>query len=122
MKDMKIAIPTNGDRIAPRLPLTKEVVVVELHQRKEIGREKVDTSKLHPMELPSFLASKGVTKIIAGGVDWYLLEMFRSHHIDVTWGIMGNVDEVLNFYKHKGLQLGMGLCPPRRRRRRFGSF
>ncbi|MBW2038174.1 MAG: hypothetical protein JRI46_01035 [Deltaproteobacteria bacterium] len=119
---MKVAIPINGDRIAPRLSLAKEIMVAELQGRRKIGIEKVDITHLHPMEVPDFLASKGVTKVIAGGVDWYQQEIFRLHHIDVTWGIMGNVDEVLAFYLSKGLQLGMGPCPPRRRRRRFRGF
>ncbi|RLB08234.1 MAG: hypothetical protein DRG50_00420 [Deltaproteobacteria bacterium] len=119
---MKVAIPINGDRIAPRLSLAKEVVVAELKGRREVGRERLNISGLYPMEIPDFLASKGVTKVIAAGVDWYLQEIFRLHNIDVTWGIMGNVDEVLNFYLTEGLQMGMGLCPPRRSRRRFRGF
>jgi predicted Fe-Mo cluster-binding NifX family protein len=116
---MKIAIPINGGRIAPRLPLAKEVIIVELQGKRELGREKVDISLLHPMEIPDFLASAGVTKVIAGGVRWHLQEMLRIHNIDVIWGIMGAVDEVLDFYLKKGLQDGMGPCPPPRRRRRF---
>jgi predicted Fe-Mo cluster-binding NifX family protein len=116
---MKISIPINGGRIAPRLPLAKEVIIVELQGKRELGREKVDISLLHPMEIPDFLASAGVTKVIAGGVTWHLQEMLRIHNIDVIWGIMGAVDEVLDFYLKKGLQDGMGPCPPPRRRRRF---
>jgi len=116
---MKVAIPLNGDRIAPRLPLAKEVIIVELQGKREMGREKVNISLLNPMEIPDFLASQGVTKVIAGGVDWHLQEMLRLNNIDVIWGIMGNVDEVLAFYLKKGLQDGMGPCPPPRRRRRF---
>ncbi len=119
---MKVAIPINGDRIAPRMSLAKEVIVVNLQGKGEIEREEVDISHLHPIEVPDFLASKGVTKVIAGGVDWHLQEIFKLHNIDVTWGIIGNVDEVLTFYQQKGLQLGMGPCPPRRRRRRFRGF
>lgn len=114
---MKVAIPINKDRVAPRLPLAKEVCIVELRGKKEIGREMVNISLLHPMEIPDFLASQGVTKVIAGGVNWHLQEMLRVHNIDVIWGIMGDVDEVLAFYLKKGLQDGMGPCPPRRRRR-----
>jgi predicted Fe-Mo cluster-binding NifX family protein len=118
---MKVAIPINGDRIAPRLPLAKEVFIVELRGKREMGREKVNISFLHSLEIPEFLASQGVTKVIAGGVDWHLQEMLRVHNIDVIWGIMGDVDEVLAFFLKKGLQDGMGPCPPPRRgrRRRF---
>jgi predicted Fe-Mo cluster-binding NifX family protein len=116
---MKIAIPINGDRIAPRLPLAKEVIIVELQGKREMGREKVDISLLHPLEIPDFLASQGVTKVIAGGVNWHLQEALRMNNINVIWGIMGDVDEVLAFYLKKGLQDGMGPCPPMRRRRRF---
>jgi predicted Fe-Mo cluster-binding NifX family protein len=121
---MKVAIPINNDRVAPRLPLAKEVCIVELRGKKEIGRDKVNISLLHPMEIPDFLASQGVTKVIAGGVNWHLQEMLRVHNIEVIWGIMGAVDEVLSFFLKKGLQDGMGPCPPpsRGRRRRFRGF
>jgi predicted Fe-Mo cluster-binding NifX family protein len=118
---MKVAIPIHENRIAPRLPLAKEVIIVEVRGNREMGREKVNVSLLHPMEIPDFLASQGVTKVIAGGVDWHLQEMLRVHNIDVIWGIMGAVDEVLAFYLKKGLQDGMGPCPPRRRQR-FRGF
>ena len=118
---MKVAIPINNDRVAPRLPLAKEVIIVDLQGKKEMGRYKVNIALLHPMEIPDFLASQGVTKVIAGGVNWHLQEMLRVHNIEVIWGIMGDVDEVLAFFLKKGLQDGMGPCPPsdRWRRRRF---
>lgn len=119
---MKVAVPINGDRIAPRFSLAKEILVAELRGRRATGIEKVDITHLHPMEVPDFLASKGITKIIAGGVDWYQQEIFKLRNIDVTWGIMGNVNEVLAFYLRKGLHLGMGPCPPQRKRRRFRGF
>ena len=118
---MKVAIPINNDRVAPRLPLAKEVIIVEFQGKKEMWRDKVNISLLHPMEIPDFMASQGVTKVIAGGVNWHLQEMLRVHNIEVIWGIMGDVDEVLAFFLKKGLQDGMGPCPPsgRWRRRRF---
>lgn len=121
---MKVAIPINNDRVAPRLPLAKEVIIVELQGKREMRRDKVNISLLHLMEIPDFLASQGVTKVIAGGVNWHLQEMLRVYNIDVIWGIMGDVDEVLAFFLKKGLQDGMGPCPPpgRWRKRRFRGF
>ena len=116
---MKVAIPIHGERIAPRLPLAKEVMIVELQGKRKMGRKKVNISLLHPMEIPDFLASQGVTKVIAGGVDWHLQEMLRMHGIEVIWGIIGDVDNVLDLYLSKRLRLGMGPCHPVRRRRRF---
>ena len=121
---MKVAIPINNERVAPRLPLAKEVIIVELQGKKETGRDTVNISLLHPMEIPDFLASLGVTKVIAGGVNWHLQEMLRVYNIEIIWGIMGDVDEVLALFLKKGLQDGMGPCPPsgRWRRRRLRGF
>ena len=109
---MKVAIPIHNDRVAPRLPLAKEVIIVELQGKREMGRDTVNISLLHPMEIPDFLASQGVTKVIAGGVNWHLQEMLRVYNIEVIWGIMGDVDELLALFLKKGLQDGMGPCPP----------
>lgn len=119
---MKVAIPINGERIAPRLPLAKEVIIVELRGKREMGRDKVNISLLHALEIPDFLASQGVTQVIAGGVDGHLLEMLRMHNIEVTWGIIGDVDDVLDLYLSNRLRLGMGPCPPRRGRRRLRRY
>jgi len=118
---MKIAVPIYGSRIAPRLSLAKEALIVEFQARTETSRERVHIAHLHPMQLPDFLASKGVTKVVAAGGDRYLQELLRLRNIDVIWGINGDADDVIVFYLGGGLQLGMGLCPPARgrRRRRF---
>ena len=112
-------MPIYGARIAPRFSLAKHVIVAEWQGTTELGRETLDISHLHPMQVPDFLASNGVTKVIAAGVDRYLQELFSMHNIDLVWGINGNADEVMAFHLRKGLRLGMGLCPPRRKRRRY---
>ncbi|RLA78954.1 MAG: hypothetical protein DRG36_05595 [Deltaproteobacteria bacterium] len=115
---MKIAIPLYGERVAPRVGFAKEVMVVTLRGKRVEGREVVDISHIPPFQLPAYLASLGVTKLITGGVDGFLGRIFKAHNIDVIWGIIGKADDVLDFYLHGGLRAGMGPCPPRRRRRR----
>lgn len=101
--------------------MAKQVMIVELRGKTEVRRETVNVAHLHPMQLPDFLGSQGVSTVIAGGVDRYLQELLRLRNIEVIWGINGNVDEVMAVHLRNGLQLGMGLCPPPRgrRRRRF---
>ena len=120
---MKVAIPLRGERVAPRVAFAEEVLIVTLKGGREIEREVLEVSHLHPSQLPALLASKGVTKLIAGGVDLLLQRIFLAHRIEVIWGVIGRADEVLAFYLRYGIPLGMGPCPPRgRRRRRRGSF
>jgi predicted Fe-Mo cluster-binding NifX family protein len=115
---MRVAIPLYGERVAPRLAFAHHIMIVELRAGHERYRDVYTTSHLHPMQIPDFLAGQGVTKLIAGGVNRYLQELCRLQHIDVIWGINGKVDEVLMWYLKNGLRLGMGSCPPPRRKRR----
>ena len=115
---VKVAIPLYRDRVAPRLGFAREALVVTFRGEKEEKREIVDLSAVPPLEVPRLLAEKGVTVLIAGGVEGPLASMLRAHRIEVIWGIIGEVEDVLALYRSDGLRTGMGPC---RRRRRSGG-
>ena len=107
---MKVAIPLYRGRIAPRLAFAKEVLIVTVRRGKVWEREQIDLSAFSPLEIPKVLAERGVTVLIGGGVEPPLGKMLRAHNIEVIWGIIGEVDEVLPLYLSKGLRVGMGPC------------
>ena len=113
---VKLAIPLYRGRVAPRLGFARKALVVTFRGGKEEGREVLDLSAVPPLEVPRLLAEKGVTVLIAGGVEGPLASMLRAYHIEVIWGIIGEVEEVLALYRSDGLRVGMGPCrrrPPR---------
>lgn len=100
------------------MAFAKEVLIATIRGGEVLERERMDLSALSPLEIPKVLAERGVTVLIGGGIEPPLGRMLRAHNIEVIWGIIGEVDEVLPLYLRKGLRVGMGPCG--RRRKRWG--
>ena len=113
---MKVAIPLYRGRVAPRLAFAKEALIATVRGGKVLEKEQIDLSSLSPLEIPRALAEQGVTVLIGGGIEPLLGRMLRAHNIEVIWGIIGEVDDVLSLYLSNGLRVGMGPCPKGRRR------
>ena len=115
---MKVAVPLNMTRVAPRLWYARTFLVMHFEAGRKIREERIDVHNLHPMQIPDALAERGVTTVIAAGVDFHLLQLFTLKGIRVVWGIHGEVEDVINLYRRNGLRPGMGLCPAGRNRHR----
>ncbi len=107
---MKVAIPVYKNRVAPRIGFADGIVVVTLRRGEEVGREVLDLRGVGVLEIPRVLAQKGVTVLIGGGVERPVEMMFRAYNIDVIWGVIGNVEDVIALYKANGLFRGIGPC------------
>jgi len=92
---------------------------VELDEGRVIGRHTLSMNRRYPHEVPDILRRQGVELVITGGMNHFLQNLFRSRGIELIWGIIGEVDEVLAAYVSGQLTPGMGCCPRRHRRRRF---
>ena len=82
----KIAVPLAGGRLSMHFGHAEQFAVVTI-QDNEIVREEILTPPEHqPGAYPRFLASRGVTDIIVGGIGPRAVEIFEANGVKVNMG------------------------------------
>ena len=122
---MKLAIMLYGKRVSPRYGYSQGILIVEVNNQGEFGRKTLEIGHYYPEKIPDLLSKEGVEVVISGGMNQHFQNLFRHRGIDVIWGIIGEVDDVLAAFMTGRLSPGMGCCPAgrraRKRQRRFRS-
>ena len=118
--DMKVAIALFKDRISPRFDVCPEIWIVELRDGEVINEEKWPMASFNLQQRLDQLASKGVDKIICGGIDSLSRNQLGNRGIDVVQDIIGDAGMVIDLLM-KG-RLRPGLCCERRRGRGFCTW
>jgi len=95
---MKVAIPLFKDRISPRFDVCPEMWVVELNDGKMTNQEKWPMESFNLQQRLDQLTSKGVDKIICGGIDNFCMDHLGNLGIDVIHNVAGEAGEVLNLF------------------------
>lgn len=104
----KIAICSFKNRICPRFDFTHEMLIFDgKHSQKE-PIEKVDVSHASPDEILNILAEREVKVVISGGIQERFQEMFRQSNIDIIWGVVGEVHDVVAAFMRGALYPGIG--------------
>ena len=120
---MKVAIMLYGTRVSPRFGYSQGAMVVEVSGHQEIRRKTLETQDYYPEQIPMVLSKEGVEVVISGGMNNYFQDLFRSHGIQVIWGIIGEANDALAAFRNGQLTPGMGCCPegrsPRQGQRGF---
>jgi predicted Fe-Mo cluster-binding NifX family protein len=115
---MKIAIPLFGSRVSPRFGCEPEVLIVDVEESKEINRQKFSTAGLGLPERLSLLSSLAVNTLICGGIDVLCLRLLSGRGFQIIPGVIGEADEVLEYFLAGKLREGQ--CVRRGRRFRGG--
>lgn len=110
---MKYAVPVSGGVLSPHFGHCEQFVLFEIdEQGKEItGKELVPPPKHQPGLLPGWLAERGVSVVIAGGMGPRAVELFRQKGIRVVIGALESDPEkaVLN-HLNGSLATGDNIC------------
>ncbi|MBU0574438.1 MAG: NifB/NifX family molybdenum-iron cluster-binding protein [Candidatus Margulisiibacteriota bacterium] len=109
---MKIAISTDGDNVSQHFGRCPEFTLVEVDNGELKGKEVIPNPGHHPGFLPQFLRSKGVQRIVAGGMGARAQQLFAEHGIDTVLGISGSVDKVIEQVLDRTLKAGESSCLP----------
>jgi predicted Fe-Mo cluster-binding NifX family protein len=85
---MRIAIPVDQDRLAAHFGHCPELALfdVDLEAKAVTGEERVAAPPHEPGLLPRWLAERGATHIIAGGMGQRALQLFAEHGVHVVIG------------------------------------
>lgn len=83
----KIAIPVASDLLCPHFGHCEKFAIYEISDHAIQNEEFIDPPPHEPGVLPSFLAEKGVTDVIAGGMGQRAIGLFNKYQINVYVGV-----------------------------------
>ncbi len=110
---MKIAIPVTNGKLAQHFGHCKTFALVDVDpEKKEItGRNDIPAPPHEPGVLPPFLAERGATMIIAGGMGGRAHQLFADQGIEVVVGAPSeDPDKVVSDYINGKLVTGANTC------------
>jgi predicted Fe-Mo cluster-binding NifX family protein len=121
---MKLAIPVWLGRISPVFDVAGQLLLVELADGREVGREEHPISETTLDERARRLAELGVETLICAGVSQSLEAVLADCGIRVIARVCGDVEEVLAAFQAGSLgeeQFAMPGCCRRRQWRHRGG-
>lgn len=110
---MRIAIPLADGKLTMHFGHCASFALVDADTKTKsiLKREDVDAPPHQPGLLPPWLAKKGVTTIIAGGMGHRALDLFAEQGIEVITGAPSQTPEKLVLAHLSGtLQVGANTC------------
>jgi len=109
---MLIAIATDGGYVSAHFGRCEAYTMVDIQNRKLDSMDKVDNPGHAPGAIPEFLHKKGVKKIVCGGIGARATEMFEQYGIEISAGIEGTIENVIQLLKEGSLTGKESLCMP----------
>ncbi|MDQ7793216.1 MAG: NifB/NifX family molybdenum-iron cluster-binding protein [bacterium] len=107
---MKIAVATEGGRVAPHFGRCSEYTLIGVQDGVITASTIVPNPGHQPGFLPGYLARLGVTCIMAGGMGPRAKELFAREGIEALVGVTGPVDMAVRSYLAGALETGETLC------------
>ena len=96
---IRVALPTFQNRVSPVIDSCAHMLVVDIHQSGEIGRENVFLGDMSLAERCSIFNKLNVHIVICGGISETFANMLTSMDIRLINGIAGDIDAVLSAYR-----------------------
>jgi predicted Fe-Mo cluster-binding NifX family protein len=121
---MRIAIPTWQGRISPVFDTAQRLLVVELQDGVEIGRNEEDLGRLLPPQRAARLRELGIDVLICGAISRPLAGVIAASGIELIPFVNGECGDVLGAYAGGELmqpRFMMPGCCGRARRRGWGG-
>jgi len=110
---MRYAVPVSGGAVSPHFGHCEKFALIDVDEaRKQILKKELVNSPGHePGLLPQWLAEKGVSLVIAGGMGSRAQGLFQQNKIGVITGIMESDPETEVLSHLNGmLATGANIC------------
>ncbi|MEN8224713.1 MAG: NifB/NifX family molybdenum-iron cluster-binding protein [Bacteroidota bacterium] len=105
------AVPTIGGKLCAHFGHSEKFAIVDTVDQGVMGIEYVAPPVHQPGTYPRFLAAKGVSTIIAGGMGVKAQDIFNHHKIEVYLGVNSDDPKVLvEQYFSNQLESGDNTC------------
>jgi len=106
----KVAISTDGESVAAHFGRCQAYTIVEIADGTIRSRELIANPGHEPGFLPGYLAQRGVTCIVAGGMGPRATMLFDQHGIETIVGVSGAIEDTLQALLQGELESGESLC------------
>ena len=108
---LKFAIPLENGQLCSHFGHCQQFAIIDV-ENDEIVNELLVTPPPHePGLLPAWLAEKGVTDVIAGGMGQRAINLFNEQNINVNVGVQPKEPkELVNQWLEKTLVTGANAC------------
>jgi len=110
---MKIAMPVSNGKLCMHFGHCEKFAVFEVNENSKqvLAREYLDAPPHQPGLLPRWLAEKGVSCVIAGGMGSRAVDIFREHRVRVITGAQaGDPEQIVEAFLHESLVTGDNVC------------
>ncbi len=81
-----IAVPSSNGLLDEHFGHCRQYVLLSVEEGKIVSESTIDAPPHEPGLLPKFLAEKGVTDVIAGGMGNRAIELFNQQQVNVFVG------------------------------------
>jgi len=111
VNSMKYAVPVANGVLCAHFGHCEQFAVVTVENNKIVSKEFMTPPPHEPGVLPEWLASIGVSTVIAGGMGSRAQELFRARNIEVVTGAPeGAPEELVTGYISGALKTGQNVC------------
>lgn len=107
---MRIAVATENGQVAQHFGHCPEFTLFDIENGRVAAKVLIPNPGHQPGFLPRFLAEKGASCIIAGGMGPSAQNLFAAQGIKTVVGASGAVGEVIKAYLSGDLTLGASAC------------
>jgi len=110
---MKYAVPVSGGMVSPHFGHCEQFALIDVDEgKKQILKKELVNSPVHePGLLPQWLADKGVSLVIAGGMGSRAQGLFQQNKIGVITGIMeSDPEKAVLSHLNGNLTTGDNIC------------
>jgi predicted Fe-Mo cluster-binding NifX family protein len=107
----KVAIPLENGQLCSHFGHCQQFALINVENGKMISEEYVTPPPHEPGLLPGWLAERGVTDVIAGGMGQRAINLFNEQNIQVNVGVPTKTPkELVADWIGKSLLTGVNAC------------
>jgi len=107
----KFVIPTSNGTLDPHFGHCSHFTIIEVTNNLIMGESIIDAPPHQPGILPRFLAEKGATDVIAGGMGQSAINIFNQHQVNVFVGAPKlKAKELVEGFLNKTLSFTANYC------------
>ena len=106
-----IAVPSSNELLDEHFGHCRQFALLSVEDDKIISESIIDAPPHEPGLLPKFLAEKGVTDVIAGGMGNRAIQLFNQHQVNVFVGAPKQTPkEITNGFLNGSLEFSANYC------------